>query len=82
MNAVINKFGLDKFYIDLTDRETENVWVWNSNGQRLWSSSINNPWGASQPDNYGSSGEDCVQMNYKKLNDIGCLWKGTIICEV
>ena len=80
MTAVISHFGLDTFYIGLTDRETENVWVWNSNGQRLWSSS--NPWGSGQPDNYRDK-EDCVQINSnKEFNDIHCTWKGTIICEV
>ena len=82
MNAVINKFELDKFYIGLTDREAENVWKWKSNGQRLWSS--HNPWRLGEPNNYnhGSFREDCVQINNKEFNDIHCTWAGTIICEV
>ncbi|GFN78997.1 collectin-12 [Plakobranchus ocellatus] len=37
-------------------------------------------WRWFQPDNYW--GEDCVEIQYRGLNDLGCEKKGRYICEV
>jgi len=66
------------FWIGLTDRETEGVFVWESDK----SVAAYTDWISGNPDNYNDI-EDCVHIQTgEKWNDINCNSKLYPLCQI
>ncbi|XP_064782096.1 C-type lectin domain family 4 member E-like isoform X3 [Oncorhynchus masou masou] len=82
--VIVNSIEEQRFWIGLTDRETEGSWKW-VDGTPL----ITSYWMINQPDNGRSiPGEDCVELQNgqyqpeKTWNDLNCALKLFWICEL
>ena len=64
----------------MTDRQTENVWIWERSGIQL-SSDLTDIWNRGEPNNY--SQEHCAGFikSIKLLNDFQCKTRLGIICQ-
>ncbi|GFO16613.1 collectin-12 [Plakobranchus ocellatus] len=71
-----NAKGRGPFFTGITDKQREGRYLnYNDNTPAKYLK-----WRWFQPDNWW--GEDCVEMSYTGLNDIGCEKSGRYFCEV
>jgi hypothetical protein len=69
----------EPFYIDLTDLEEEDEWVW-GNGAVLEETN----WAEGEPNSWGGTEEDCAAVNYADLAgwiDLPCDARTGFVCE-
>ena len=66
----------------MTDRQTENVWIWERSGVQLSTDLNGHIWNRGEPNNAG--GEHCagfIKSQNKLLNDFPCSQRLGIICQ-
>ncbi|XP_071490938.1 perlucin-like protein [Diadema antillarum] len=85
-NFVMSTYNLGQFpsvWTGLNDLSNEGTYVWDGFGGSL--SKYSSLWDGGQPDNHNSgwfsSGEDCVEFNGRKLNDLECDYDRPFVCE-
>ncbi|XP_053353501.1 collectin-12-like [Clarias gariepinus] len=76
----LHTIGRGYFWLGLTDRQRENVWLWEDGSEPTFRN-----WRSGQPDNWGhgnTEGEDCAGLVYGgKWNDFPCNDQLGLICE-
>ena len=78
----------DRFWIGMTDHDTEGVWKWASTGQKSLISFSSYDWAWEKNEPNGKKREDCATVrfdyyhgNMPKLNDVSCETELQVICE-
>ena len=66
------------FWLGATDLLQEGLWLWSSDNTTV---DLELFWNHNEPNNQGSSGEQCLQFRNSGLNDDGCNARFPYACE-